>query len=102
MSDSAKTNLARWINTILVTILLGIMTAFLSGQKRLNENTEVLQIELAIVATKFENHITFAEEKVLLINENTRDVREIKETYVTREEIREMFNELKDYIKAGQ
>ena len=93
-----KENISRWINTVLVTILIGITTMALQRVGDLNENTELLQVELAIVATKFDNHIDFAQEKVQDINANTSEIRNIKETYVTRAEIKEMLDEVKDYI----
>ena len=93
-----KENISRWINTVLVTILIGITTMALQRVGDLNENTELLQVELAIVATKFDNHIDFAQEKVQDINANTSEIRSIKETYVTRAEIKEMLEEVKQYI----
>jgi len=93
-----KENISRCINTVLVTILIGITTMALQRVGELNTNTELLQVELAIVATKFDNHIDFATEKVLDINANTYDIREIRETYVTRAEIKEMLEEVKQYI----
>ena len=93
-----KENISRWINTVLVTILIGITTMALQRVGDLNKNTELLQVELAIVATKFDNHIDFAQEKVQDINANTSEIRNIKETYVTRAEIKEMLDEVKDYI----
>jgi hypothetical protein len=93
-----KENISRWINTVLVTILLAIMSVGLGRVKELNENTETLQVEMAIVAIKFDNHIDFANDKVIDINANTRDIRGIRETYVTRDEIKEMLQEMKQYI----
>ena len=93
-----KENISRWINTVLVTILIGITTMALQRVGDLNQNTELLQVELAIIATKFDNHIEFAEDKVRDINNNTSDIREIRETYVTRAEIKEMLDEVKRYI----
>jgi len=93
-----KENISRWINTVLVTILIGITTMALQRVGDLNKNTELLQVELAIVATKFDNHIDFAQEKVMDINANTSDIREIRETYVTRAEIKDMLDEVKQYI----
>ena len=93
-----KENISRWINTFLMAILLSITGVGLGRVKELNDNTEVLQIELAIVATKFDNHIDFANDKVLDINHNSADIREIRETYVTRAEIKEMLDEMKQYI----
>jgi hypothetical protein len=93
-----KENISRWVNTVLLSVLLSIMTVALGRVKELNDNTEVLQIELAIVAVKFDNHIDFANDKVLVINANTHDIRDIKETYVTRAEIKDMLDEVKQYI----
>jgi cysteinyl-tRNA synthetase len=93
-----KENISRWINTVLVTILLAIMSVGLGRVKELNENTETLQVEMAIVAVKFDNHIDFAQDKVRDIESNTGDIRQIKETYVTREEIRDMLDDMKQYI----
>jgi hypothetical protein len=93
-----KENISRWINTVLVTILLAIMSVGLGRVKELNDNTETLQVEMAIVAIKFDNHIDFAQDKVLDINDNTREIRGIKETYVTRAEIKEMIDEMRRYI----
>ncbi len=93
-----KENISRWINTVLMSILLSIMILWVGRIKELNDNTEVLQIELAVVATKFDNHIDFAQEKVMDINANTYDIREIRETYVTRAEIKDMFDDMKRYI----
>jgi len=96
-----KENVSRWINTILMSILLAIMGVALSRVKELNDNTEFLQVELAIVATKFDNHIDFAQEKVRDIEQNTDDIHQLRETYVTREEIREMLDEIKRYIELN-
>jgi cysteinyl-tRNA synthetase len=93
-----KENISRWINTVLVSVLLAIMSVGLGRVKELNENTETLQVEMAIVAVKFDNHIDFAAEKVRDIEHNTTDIRHLKETYVTREEIRDMLDEMKQYI----
>ena len=93
-----KENISRWINTVLVTILLAIMSVGLGRVKELNENTETLQVEVAIVAVKFDNHIDFANDKVMDINSNTHDIRDIKETYVTRAEIKDMLDDMKQYI----
>jgi hypothetical protein len=93
-----KENISRWINTVLVTILLAIMSVGLGRVKELNENTETLQVEMAIVAIKFDNHIDYAVDKVAIINTNSQDIRGIRETYVTRAEIKEMFEDMKQYI----
>lgn len=74
------------------------MSVGLGRVKELNDNTETLQVEMAIVAIKFDNHIDFAQDKVLDINDNTREIRGIKETYVTRAEIKEMIDEMRRYI----
>ena len=53
---------------------------------------------MAIVAIKFDNHIDYAADKVTIINHNAREIQGIKETYVTRNEIKEMLQEMKQYI----
>ena len=98
MTVIKKENISRWINTVLMGILMSIMGVGIARVTELNDNTEVLQIELAIVAVKFDNHIDFANDKVLDINANTHDIREIRETYVTRAEIKDMLDEVKQYI----
>jgi hypothetical protein len=74
------------------------MSVGLGRVKELNENTETLQVEMAIVAIKFDNHIDYAVDKVAIINTNSQDIRGIRETYVTRAEIKEMFEDMKQYI----
>ena len=101
-NDVKKEGIPRWINTILVSILLMIMSLSFAKQKELNENTEVLQIQLAIVSTKFDNHIEYAEAHVRNIKSNEESIHLIQQTYVTREEIRDMLNELKQYIKDNK
>ena len=93
-----KENISRWINTVLMAILLSIMSVGIGRVKELNDNTEMLQIVLVIVATKFDNHIDYAVDKVAIINHNSNDIHELQQTYVTRNEIKEMLDDMKRYI----
>jgi len=97
-----KENISRWINTVLVTVLIAIMSTSVSRQAEINRNAELLQIQLAVVTTKLENHIEFSEDLIKDVNHNTETVHDLKVNYVTREEIRSMLDDMKEYIKEHQ
>lgn len=94
-----KFNIPTWLNSILITILIIIAGATFFQNRDTADKVSTLQLQVAVLTEQLNNHITFGENGMAVVEANEKRLDVIEANYMKRDEILKQLDDIRRWVE---